>query len=305
MKLVNTGKIFDAGVDWFTGTISDPNDCRSAANDAMRILRSEERLGNKLKPWSMFAYHGWACGGIATGESPDSLMVRLSSECARENWRRFAEVASNVSRLDLQVTVRYAHNAMTEIARVYRKLKRSRGSDGRKRTISLYQSSDGSATIYIGQRVSENYGRIYAKGKETPLPYWANSVRFEAEFKGDVAWREQKQLYRAPSEYDHIVSRCQAFMAERGTSQISATPGRDSVTTQPSSMMTADATRAQRSLSDADRTLQWLANGVRCSVATLRESGRLYDALTALGLSDLVHPLDIDSDVAPPEESEV
>lgn len=285
MRQSDIGVVFDAGVDYLTVTTTDRKARRIMTERALAILRKEEGQGFDLRPWTMMGFQGYACGGVQLGEHDGRVICRLSGEVAKEHWRSIGSLHETCSRLDLQVTVRFECEAMHAIAKTFRRVKRNRHEDGKSRTVSLYQSSNGSATVYVGQRVSENYGRVYAKGLETKLPFWDNSVRFEAEFKGDQAEIELRRILLAESDVNHAYLRCRQFFSIRGcnprwTLEVQGEP----VSTRDK-LSEVDLAQSRRRTSDATRRLLWLENFVRGTVQELIAQGYMDHVMKALGLS--------------------
>lgn len=284
MKPDDFGSVFDAGVDYLTVTTTEKKSRPRMVERALRLLKHEERSGYKLKPWTMSGFQGYSCGSMQVGEHDGRVLVRISGELAKAHWHSFGELHETCSRIDLQVTVRYECDAMHAIARTFRQAKRNKHEDGKARTVSLYQSSNGSATVYVGQRVTENYGRIYAKGLETKLPHWHNSVRFEAEFKGDQAATELRRLLPSSTPENDIVSRCRSFFSVRGCRpkwsyiNLEQPAGHRDIKSGVNKLETT------MRIPDAARRLLWLANSVRGPVADLIADGYRSEVLQALGL---------------------
>jgi hypothetical protein len=282
------GKVFDLGVDYITCTWSRNSAGLDAGKRAVRLVRAEVKAGNREKPWGMAGYQGSCAGSVQNGQGDQGVIVRLSGEAAKDHWAKFAQTCEGCSRLDLQITVRFPCAESAIVRRLYRRLKRGSKGDGKNRTLSLYQSSNGSATIYLGQRVSENYGRIYAKGAETKLDFWKDSVRFEAEFKGDTARREMLSLLYSGNREHHVLGRVYEFFSDRG-----ARPRLDGVTlggnVLPGVLLTSQAgTGWTRSLSESKRQLQWLRDSICPTVARLLEIEGRNEVFNALGISQYV-----------------
>lgn len=278
------GAVFNSGIDYLTVTTSIGDDKTLMTARGLRSIRQEETQGNDLCPWSMLQFEGYKCGSIQLGEGDGRTIVRVSGELASDQWRRFGELAENCSRLDMQVTVRFSCEAMKAISRVYRQTKRNRHADGKTRTISLLSSTNGSATIYVGQRSSENYGRVYAKGMETKLPYWENSVRFEAEFKGNQALTELRRVLSAKDHTGHVVRRVREFFAMRGIICKWSSIDGDGLTSAEQGLLAEKDGHSRRNLSDSERRLRWLETSVRGTVQALIADGRYHETMVALGL---------------------
>ena len=266
--------ILDCGVDWITGTNSDRKPAQHLAQKALWIMASELRNGNEKVPWSMSGYHGWKCGGVQFGDRGDSLMVRLSGPTAWWYWKDLYPLFSNVSRIDVQVTVQYERASSWVIAKHYRQAMRYFRLGKAKRTIALYRSSDGSATAYLGRRISDCFGRIYEKGKESKLDHYQNCVRYELELKHDTATRAAKLLYDAEDHQRDSVSLIADWFRDAG------------VRSPALEVVRLPNIRASRALSTAETRLLWMRSQVRPAVQALLAMLDREQVLEALGLTD-------------------
>lgn len=282
------GEIIDFGVDWLTVTSADRKHGSLMGSKALSLMQRQRDAGDDFRPWSMFGFDGWHCGQIQSGERAGLLIVRMWGLLAREHWLEFFRWSSNCSRLDLQLTIRWPIDVRVKMKKVYKNMKRNGSEDGHTRNLSLYQSTDGSSTVYIGQRASENYGRIYSKGHQTPLPYWHNSIRFEAEFKSDTSQREATALANAQDQREYIVARVLTWFRDRGC--FLSLPNEGSGVSQPADSVTSrtESLGHARYLTDSDRRLRWLRDSCRLTVQKLIESGRLDEVISALSMSDYV-----------------
>lgn len=189
-------QLVDAGIDWITATISDVKAGNQALNHVHAMMRSEERLGNAVEPWRMHGYSGWQCGHVASGERPDGLCVQVTSEAAHDAFSSFAPLWSNVSRLDVQLTVLIEGDVLKANRRIYEKLKANRyGRQGKLECLWIENSAEGS-TSYCGAASSDQRGRVYDKGRESGLEQFRNCLRFEGQFRRRRAWDLAMRIHR-------------------------------------------------------------------------------------------------------------
>jgi DNA relaxase NicK len=136
---------------------------------------------------------------------------------------------------------------------------------------TLYVDTDGGSTLYVGARMSENFGRLYDKGvkeKVAPRGVW---WRWEAEFKGRVAVAQGDALSKSDDYRVAIVSEVSHWFGRR--------TGHTYTTTDRSGTLVGP-----RTPTTVDRQLSWLARGVRPTIASLVERVGIERVLFALGL---------------------
>jgi len=273
----DSGTIIDTGCDWFTCTFADSKAARHAIQKATIHLSSEHQNGNEKRHWSAFGYEGFQCGGIRFGTRHDGLAVMLSGPTAQQHWPKYFKHCSNVSRFDLQVTVRYERPSHTVLAQHYKKAQRYHRKKIARRRVTLLKSTDHSATIYLGSRSSERYGRVYQKDAESRLDHYSKSLRYEIEFKGAAALEVAKHLSGRHQNKDTGLLLITTWFKDSGIDLLSLKDDGNSFI------------RVSRSRSDNIRRLEWLRLHVSSSVQELIEAGQLLNLIEALGLAKHVH----------------
>jgi DNA relaxase NicK len=144
--------------------------------------------------------------------------------------------------------------------------------NGRRPKRSLIINSEGGSTCYIGSRVSENFGRVYDKGRESETAPAGALWRWECELKGSLALAAAKQLLDYPDPLPAILSYVTSWWERR------------------CSVRLADATNPLTLVvSPSDRTtdevrLAWLQSSIRPCIRRLVESVGRERVLAALGL---------------------
>lgn len=271
MKRV-TGEVLESDIDWMTATGFSSEAQELMQNFGARLLISEGARGNDTKPWRFAGYEGFKCGSVQCGSRPDSSCVRLGSVVAAENWRELYRISEGISRVDLQLTVRTDDDPVRCLAAVHRQALRFSAKRKDGPSVTLIRGNDGSATVYLGKRESDVFGRAYAKGVESGLDHYKGTVRFEVEFKGGHCLSVLRHLIASPVEAVGIVSCVCGFFKSRGCAL----------------SLPCEAlfiVRCSRSQSDNTRRLEWLRKQVRPSVQHLIASGCYDEVIRALGLS--------------------
>lgn len=265
--------LVSAGVDWLTCTARDPARSENLRAVAWQLLYEQAGLGSDLKPWSWMGYGGYICGPIAMGERHDGCYCRLSGRCAHDNWRRCAVWADNVSRIDLQCTVRLpdtTNPAALAYAAVQHPDIRRRGRA--VTTATHIENTKRGETTYIGSRSSDRMGRLYNKGVESKEEVYRDCWRWEIEYKNRAAPHVSGWLSLQPDDATAVAATVHRAYADWGAPPDWRAGALD-VSSPPARQQTDD-----------ERRLAWLYAQVRPVVAGLTERGRLVEVVRALGL---------------------
>jgi hypothetical protein len=279
--------IVNAGVDWLTATAYRTRECETFYETAQTLLEESASIGNEVSTWKAGGYHGRRAAGVAVGVRNDTWIVRLSSDDARESWRRVYPLASNVSRLDVQVTFRLPQRDETFITRQRARALATNNKRGRRSDLKLISSTLDGDSIYLGKRTSDVYARCYDKGREEKSERSGIVIRQELEYKRERARSAASMLYQSAS--DEIESR----------QLVSSYFKRAGFQTMPNEAEREVGARGRTTTIDAK--LGWLSQAIRPSISFLLAQGRLSDTLRALGLDEHVQPRLISPDDDPTE----
>lgn len=196
MQNENVCSVLDASIDWFTATFEEGLKSNFAEAKSRHHLAEQEALGHTRLPANRFGYTGESCGGFFFGVRDGSALVTLSGGSAPSRWDFYAGLCTNVTRLDLAVTLidgRLSRD-WTKIA-----LKQIRGTEkvqsGYLKTSRIDGTPNGS-TLYIGRRSSGRFIRIYDKSAESPGQYPDRAWRWEIEYKRPLAMVQTTRLLR-------------------------------------------------------------------------------------------------------------
>jgi hypothetical protein len=260
------------GVDWLTCTAQTPSRVSALLAFGKDLVQQEVGGGGVAKPWHWQGFSGWTAGGAGYGFNGHHSLVRCSGPTARESAADAIGYADNVSRLDLQVTVRVDGSGCDLAQQLYASFPGSRGVRGRPITRSLIQTSDGGDTLCLGRRVSDSYGRIYNKSAEEKeacdVPRW----RYEVEFKRKVALAQAQAYWEAPDKESWCTSRVYHWFADRYCAP------------DISPVCRVNDCGASRGNSTQARRFQWLQVGVRPVVRQLAREFGWPDVLALLGV---------------------
>lgn len=247
---------------------------------ASSLFRWQAETGNKIRGFGMSGFSGWQCGSVAIGTRKDDVMVRLSSDSAASSWRTVAQHAANITRFDVQATIKLPDGPTQRISRDRRAARRDSQAKHDVPIVRWIQDHKGGFTLYLGARSSLVFGRIYDKWQRDQLDHYVNCIRYEVQFQRELAWNVATDLLATSSERPRIASRVLQFFHGRGISL--ELPYQDAATY-----------CCSRPRSDVDKNLEWLRTAVRPCVTRLIAAGRGDDVFRALGLIvDEVEPLD-------------
>jgi hypothetical protein len=265
-------QIIEARVDWITATARTGERATELLDHGASILYEERTSGNYGRPSNFEGYHGTATAHSFVGFRTDSAIVRLGGELARDKWRVVHGSSQNVSRLDIAVTVQDSETR-TDLAVAYWDGIRERlPAVGRPTEVRLVQALRGGSTLYLGERSSDRFGRIYNKTAQTRGGYPEGCWRFELEYKKAVAAHVADTLAEAHGEpsgitqmvYDRYLAWGIECPWQREQSDITDTVHRDPT--------------------DNETRFRWLSDQVRASIERLSTSYTADELRIALGL---------------------
>lgn len=226
---------------------------------------------------SLLGYVGVGKAGIFGGASAQGLMIQASGASA-DDLMEYELDHMRPSRLDIQATfgVEDPDGLIAEIAMFGLEMKDARHKYWGKVSIRHVQTYGEGDTLYIGKRTSPRFARIYNKSAEDPKGYPSPSIRFEVEYKDDLArraWYEiRKALNRNVAAYSMIVAemaRSWVYLPSAIGAPVLTVPKREPLDT-----------------SDEEK-LAWLARQVRPTVKDLISKGVSRDTMErVLGLKD-------------------
>lgn len=271
-----------SGIDWLScsAPLSDAQPNLYAAGE--RLMRSEESLGNYRKAWTRNGLAGHVCGRVVRARNAELAFVQVSSDLAHTAFRDLLVTASNVSRIDLQITAEYPSGAAPDFATRAYHAHTPPGTPGKPPRRSLVRDTAGGATCALGSRASAVYGRLYDKGVESGKAPARTIWRWEVEVKGELASLTALELAAVESLEAEAASIVQGRFSQWGCRPPLRLPDKTSV--QPRLL-----------IRDPDylTSLAWLHAAVRPTIERLTRAGMLPEVFQALGLDPPTgqHPL--------------
>lgn len=276
----STSLVLESQPDWLTLGTHNHDRTEKLRYHADRWVQQELADGAKVRPFRLLGYTGWQAGRVRWGEREDWGLLQLSGDLARAHWDTAVPIAHRVSRVDLAVTVRPAVPDDSLGLRHLDQANAFRLEHPTAARPSFYGNSDGGFTLYIGDRASDWFLRVYNKGAEereanvgSSLARYADTWRYELEVKGNAAQVTAAACSDAADRSAWVGNTVHAYCRGHGLSP-AFTP--DQYVACPSGF---------RRRSDRDTRLRWLRSTVAPTVRWLSESGYRADLLDALGLT--------------------
>lgn len=269
-----------AGLDWITATL--PADCPTGDLWVERGLSCLDQIaaeGYEHYERSLQGYIGISAGNCFVGSREDGHICQLSGYHADRHFNAVFRAGLHISRLDVQVTVKFAVMPCDVARKAYQDAIdcNLRLSLPRRRKLVLITGSDGGDTTYIGSSSSEQRGRIYNKEVQSEDISYRKTWRWEIVLRNDLS---TQAAANCPKTAVDRVKWCQSVVAAwfiaRGV-HCDWHDGDDLIALPP-----------QRTLpTDVERKLRWLEYQVKPSISWLTEKGYGDTLLSVLGLS---HP---------------
>lgn len=208
--------VVDSGVDYITAVYKGPRSENDLASFGRFVVGEQRQLGEKETPFHFSGYRGLNCGSASFGVRWDSQIVRLSSSCAAEHWNQAYNLSTNITRLDLQLTLRPREGVQKRLATHHREMLAAPRGRGKPRRFKFWYGPHGPESAIFGSRKSDVFNRSYDKGLESGYPELAGTLRYESELHRKVAKRCATELDHCGSAVAFIVSKVPEFLAKSG-----------------------------------------------------------------------------------------
>lgn len=261
-----------ASIDWITLTCHDPEKRRGLWHLAAGLMRDPSQAECDERIWRWKGYTGQHRGNVTWGVRDDGTIMQLSQDLANRTFGAAMTVADNVTRLDLAVTVWGGSDFGNPAQRHTQEVIEWKAAHGRRITVGGVQNEGILRTLYLGDRSSDAFGRVYDKHLESSLDAYAGAWRYEVELKGEKAERTSRALYSATDRPDWIRRAVFQWFGRRGC----ILP--DGCLDEPLYICTI------RPTTDDSSRLAWLATDVRPAVQRLLQHGHANAVWEALGI---------------------
>ncbi len=267
-----------AGLDWLTltlpvGALLDED----WVYKGLRCIDDVVKDGNRLEYMSRLGYDGVSAGGCFVGTRQDTHMITMSGMYADRFVKELYRYDCHVSRVDIQVTVKY-HKALKRVAKeAYRDATTENETIpiARRRKIYIIVGSDGGDTLYVGSPSSPSRGRLYNKEVQSEDPLYTRSWRYEVMLRND---RATGFMADYQTQFTHRTVYAENYVAQWYETRGVKVPWLYDDKIAPIPPIRTLPT-------DLERKLNWLAHQVRPTVEYLLTVLDKETILTVLGLS--------------------
>jgi DNA relaxase NicK len=266
------GEIVSSGMDWITATVRSGSGRKAAEDTGDRLIALEECAGHLLDYGRNRNYDLLTCGGVTIGQRAEDCMLQLRSDFARDHWREAARIATNISRLDLQTTVRLDHVDEEFVYDHYREARRHNLQLERSRRLRGQLEDDQYVVMWVGSPRSDVLMRVYDKHKESGDEGYRQCFRYEVQLRNERALAVGRVMLAEPHESAAVAATVDDRMKRAGIAVRYVTDG---VPRWPP--------RPRKETSD-DKRLRYLRDQIYGIVRGLEERGRGEDAYAALGV---------------------
>jgi len=270
-----TVEALTGGVDWISATLTrDAIDDQTWLWDAIHALEKVQSIGNTYKRRSLLGFDGWESGGCFVGSNEQMHYAQFAGKYANDAYHFLEHPKVHISRIDLQVTVKYSLDLIREGRYQYASAIRHNKAlpEGRQQKIHLFAGSDGGDTVYVGSPSGEQRGRVYNKHKQSGEQAYERSWRYEAVFRNRHADRVFRSVFtQADALNTIIVPRVVEFFRERGVSILGLEHQHGIA-----------AESVQSPPTDVERKLRWIRNQVIPTIRKLAELGYAEDLMDAI-----------------------
>lgn len=272
--------VMESQLDWLSLSAHGDERAHGLAWLCSEWAKEEREAGNKPRPWRLLGYVGTQCGRVRWGARDEqSCYVQLSGDLAARHFDEAYPLADQVTRADLAVTARYTPPDPHVGGNSYLQALWHHQEHPHSSLPWRVQNAHGGETVYLGNRESDYFLRIYNKeaesrdsgdslGEERYRGCW----RYELECKSLAAGSVAGSLAASSDRPGYAQSAVYHFIRGHGI-EPGFLPGTERV-----------LLPGLRRRSDADTRIKHLARNVRPTLDWLREIGRIRDAMEALGL---------------------
>lgn len=207
--------VFNAGIDWLTCTAKNGSPAFALERVADMQVDIQRSRGVRVTNQSWLGFTGYKLPQLFFGRREHDVMLCLSGALSDSIGLQAIACSSNVSRLDLQVTIFTAGEVASLGRAAWSRCRQIAKGKGRPRSFSLIVGHPEGETFYVNSRSSDNFGRVYDKGVESKLGPAGMLWRYEVEFKRKVAKQEAAALPPQEQLGPYVSDRVRSWMTLR------------------------------------------------------------------------------------------
>ena len=270
--------ITEVGCDYITTTTHEIDPGASFVPFGRYLLAVELEKGAKGRTTRASGYHTTVAGPVALGRRADGCILRISGATAHEHWNQIVDFGGNITRFDVQVTVSSSVSASDRMLRVWNQNRGWTSGEGRRSKVKKIVGPTGIESMYVGNRQSERFLRIYDKWLESGDAHYERCLRWELELKGELALAYASQLTICQDSEGAMFATVAGYVRDRLKVDVSAANLRWSASDE------IRCSRLPEPAPDCKRTLQYLGKQVRPAIDRLKRAGFEKQVREILGL---------------------
>lgn len=180
-------RMVSGGIDYLTLTSTRQHTLRQMAEYFNGVLLDDKLLGFLPKRGGAFGFFGQKTRHALLATKEERTMLQVTGKAAQRTML-LANAGDNCTRLDIQATVRIEGDNVSEaMESIWRAACAAPAVRGHKPKPTYRGDESGKQTIYIGERSSEIYIRIYDKWAECHEEWARGCIRYEVEIKGKTS----------------------------------------------------------------------------------------------------------------------
>jgi len=269
-------EVWSIGVDWITCTQEHGESLERIRAQCLALADVELQSGMFGRPWSSSGYEGFSVGHLEYGERADGCIAQLHGVLSHAHWKRLYDEARNCSRIDLEVTIPTTRDPKFVLTRLHSQMERKNRTRKKPWELEIRKKQDGAITIYSGAPSSDVRLRIYDKGRESGLPQFWWSIRFELQLRRKKSLFVSSRLVGCPARAAFTLRSVLSMAVNRGCRLSSLLKAFGQT-------VSLETLRTPGLETDADRRVKWLDKSVRPCLQHLIELKGEELVMRALG----------------------
>lgn len=267
--------VINSGVDWLTVTSKRRGVSNELEDFGNELLRKEKANRGEIRLASRLGYRGLRSDTVFLGSRPGDCMLQVSGPACTPLTAEAITLATNVSRIDLQVTIWTEGEAVNLAKWTYERLCGLGLRGPQQSSMQLISGWPSGDTVSINSRASEWFGRLYDKTAEANLGQPRLVWRYEVEVKGRAARSLASQLRQHGVSPTHVSKIVHAWYTKKGVLPAFASPKYEYASQPPIEGPTRDV-------------LTWMRESLSKTVSKAIAKHGQRAVLEALGLAHLL-----------------
>jgi len=278
-------RLKEVGIDYITATSHQRTNASPLFAFGAWLVSEEVAQGCVRGNYRAQGYRGFIAGRAAVGLSQQGTICRLSAKVAANHFEQLLNLADNVTRLDVQATLLPGVLPPEALLQHHKELLRAQRGRGKPAQFAMRYGPHGPESCSLGNRLSDRYGRVYDKGKESGEPEYAGCLRYELELHREQALRYAQRFDATDSQEADMLALLNSFFKSRGlrSSPLEGFAAAARLCSCPAAIVDAIPDPLVRPPT-INRSIRYLERSIKPLVARLLAAGLHDEVYEALGL---------------------